>query len=157
MITYLAYIFTIVFLVGLDQYTKQLIVTYIPLNERLEIIPNFFNITHVRNTGAAWSMLEGQKLIFIVITIVAIIYFSYLLIKDKDKPFINKLCYLLIVSGAIGNFIDRLINSYVVDFLSFKLFGFYDFPVFNVADCFLTVGVSIYIIISIVEMSREKN
>ena len=139
MITYLAYIFTIVFLVGLDQYTKQLIVTYIPLNERLEIIPNFFNITHVRNTGAAWSMLEGQKLIFIVITIVAIIYFSYLLIKDKDKPFINKLCYLLIVSGAIGNFIDRLINSYVVDFLSFKLFGFYDFPVFNVADCFLTV------------------
>lgn len=157
MITYLAYIFTIIFLVGIDQYTKQLVVAYIPLNEHLEIIPNFFNLTHVRNTGAAWSMFEGQKQIFIVITIIAIIYFSYLLIKDRNKSFIYKLCYLLIVSGAIGNFIDRLTNSYVVDFLSFRLFGFYDFPVFNVADCFLTIGVFIYIILTILEMKHAKN
>lgn len=157
MITVLAYLFTIIFLVGLDQYTKQLVVAYIPEGSKLEIIPNFFNITYVKNTGAAWSMFEGQRTIFIVITIASVIYFSYLLIKEKDKPFINKLCYLLIIGGAIGNFIDRVFNAYVVDFLSFKLFGFYDFPVFNLADCFLTIGVFLFIILSLVEMKNAKN
>ena len=157
MVTILAYLFTIIFLVGLDQYTKQLVVAYIPEGSKLEIIPNFFNITYVKNTGAAWSMFEGQRSIFIIITIAAVIYFSYLLIKEKDKPFINKLCYLLIVGGAIGNFIDRVLNAYVVDFLSFKLFGSYDFPVFNLADCFLTIGVFLYIILSLVEMKNAKN
>lgn len=157
MITILAYLFAIIFLVGADQYTKLLVATYIPLNERLEVIPNFFNITHVRNTGAAWSLFEGQRSIFIIITVIAVIYFFYLLIKDKNKPFIYKVCYILVISGAIGNFIDRFINSYVIDFLSFRLFGFYDFPVFNIADCFLTIGFIIYIILSLVEMKNAKN
>ena len=79
MITILGYLFTIIFLVGLDQYTKNLIVTYIPEGKKLEIIPGFFNITYVKNSGAAWSMLEGQRTIFIIITVLAVIYFSYLL------------------------------------------------------------------------------
>ena len=156
MITILGYLFTIIFLVGLDQYTKNLIVTYIPEGEKLEIIPGFFNVTYVKNSGAAWSMLEGQRTIFIIITVLAVIYFSYLLIKEKDKPFIFKISYLLIIGGAIGNFLDRFVNAYVVDFLDFKFFG-YDFPVFNLADCFLTVGVFIYLIASLVEMKRAKN
>lgn len=156
MITILGYLFTIIFLVGLDQYTKNLIVTYIPEGEKLEIIPDFFNVTYVKNSGAAWSMLEGQRTIFIIITVLAVIYFSYLLIKEKDKPFIFKVSYLLIIGGAIGNFLDRFVNAYVVDFLDFKFFG-YDFPVFNLADCFLTVGVFIYLIASLVEMKRAKN
>lgn len=153
---YLVYLFVVLFLVCIDQYSKQVIVTYISLAEKREVIPDFFYITNVRNTGAAWSLFEGQKYLFVVITIGAIIGFSYLLLKDSKQPLINKVSYLLIIGGAIGNLIDRVINAYVVDFLDFYIFG-YDFPVFNLADVFLTVGVGLYLLSILLEYKHAKN
>lgn len=152
----LSYLFIIAFLVAADQFSKQVIVTYLPLNDKREIISNFFYLTNVRNNGAAWSMLEGKQLLFIIITIGAILLFSYLLFKKNNITKLEIISYLLIIGGAIGNLIDRVINNYVIDFLDFYIFG-YDFPVFNLADCFLTVGVFLYIVAAILESKSAKH
>lgn len=152
----LSSLFFVCLLVCIDQYSKLVVNAYISYGDKLEIIPKFFYLTNVRNTGAAWSMFEGQQLLFIAITIVAIIFFIYLLYKERNKALLTRICYLLIISGAIGNLIDRVTNSYVVDFLDFYIFG-YDFPVFNVADMFLTIGVIILIITILLENKHAKN
>lgn len=152
----LAYIFSIIFLVVADQYSKQVVISYLLLGEKKIVIPNFFDVTYVKNTGAAWSMMEGQQSIFIIISFLAVVGFCYLLIKDKSKFNLYKLSYLLIIGGALGNLIDRITLNYVIDFLDFNIFG-YDFPVFNIADSFITIGVFIYVILIILENKNAKN
>lgn len=152
----LIFLFIITFFVVADQFSKQVIVNYIELGTKKEIIPNFFYINHVRNSGAAWSMFEGQQTLFIIITALAIIYFGYMLFRTKYKSKIEMISYLLIIGGAIGNLIDRISFKYVVDFLDFYIFS-YDFPVFNIADSFLTIGVILYLLSIILENSNAKN
>lgn len=152
----LSYLFVVCLLVSLDQYTKNVITSSVNLFAKNEVIKDFFYITNVRNDGAAWSILKGQQIFFIIITVLAIIAFVYLLYKEKNKDLINVISYLLIISGAIGNLIDRIKNAYVVDFLDFYIFG-YDFPVFNVADIFLTCGVILLIISSLLEKKSANN
>lgn len=152
----LAYLFIISFLVAIDQYSKQIIATYINLGDLKEVIPDFFYLTNVHNTGAAWSIMEGEISAFIVITVGAILLFSYLLFFSKSKTKLETVSYLLVIGGAIGNFIDRINLNYVIDFLDFYIFK-YDFPVFNLADCFLTIGVGLYIISFILENRHAKN
>jgi len=135
---------SILLIVLLDQLTKQFIASSMNLRESIEVIKGFFYITSHRNEGAAWGILEGQMIILIFITIIAFALFYYLL---KEINFKEKLLYsiavTLLISGAIGNFIDRLFAGYVVDFLDFIIFG-YDFPTFNVADMALVIGVTIF-------------
>lgn len=153
---YLAYLFVIALLVCIDQYTKQIVITYLGIGEKLEIIPNLFYINHVRNTGAAWSLFDGQRTLFIIITILAVLGFSYLLFSKKENKLIIKISYLLIIGGAIGNLIDRISYGFVIDFLDFYIFN-YDYPVFNVADIFLVIGVILYFISIILENTNAKN
>lgn len=153
---YLAYLFVIALLVCIDQYTKQIVITYLGIGEKLEIIPNLFYINHVRNTGAAWSLFDGQRTLFIIITILAVLSFSYLLFSKKENKLIIKISYLLIIGGAIGNLIDRISYGFVIDFLDFYIFN-YDYPVFNVADIFLVIGVILYFISIILENTNAKN
>jgi signal peptidase II len=138
MITYLLIIAGLLFI---DQLTKTIVMRNMDLYQSIEIIPNFFSFTSHRNTGAAWSMMEGRMVFFYIITIIAVSIFLYFLIKDGD--IVNKKVYtyslLFIIAGALGNFIDRLIYKEVVDFLDFVIFK-YNFPVFNVADILLTLG-----------------
>ncbi len=133
-------------IVILDQVTKLIILNTVPYAHSIEVIPNFFDITHRVNTGAAWSILEGQMYMFYGITIVALIVFAYYF---KDVNFKSKKVYSLgisiLIGGTIGNFIDRLRIQGVVDFLDFNIFG-YDFPVFNVADAALNVGIFLFIL-----------
>ncbi len=106
----------------------------------VEIIKNFFYFTYARNTGAGWSILSGEMWILIIITIVSFAIFIYLL-KDFDLkkfPF-SSIGVALMLGGTLGNFIDRISQGFVVDFLDFIIFG-YDFPIFNVADICLVVG-----------------
>lgn len=135
---------TVLFLVILDQLTKQIIVSTMNLGESIEVIKGFFYITSHQNDGAAWGILEGQMIILIFITIISFVLFYYLL---KEIDFKEKLLYSiavsLLISGAIGNFIDRVLAGYVVDFLDFIIFG-YDFPTFNVADMALVIGVAVF-------------
>ena len=132
---------TACFLILLDQLSKNFIVNHFTLGESKEILSNFFNITSHRNRGAAWGILQDSRLFFIVVTIIFMAILSYYLFKQKGKlTIVDKLTFSLIYAGAIGNFIDRLTRHEVVDFLDFRIFG-YDFPIFNLADCFICVGV----------------
>ncbi|OLN22847.1 signal peptidase II [Domibacillus antri] len=124
----------------LDQWTKWLIVTSMEIGESVKVIEDVFHITSHRNRGAAWGMLEGQFWLFYIITIIvvaAIIYFMRT--EAKGKP-LMKTSLAILLGGAIGNFIDRLFRGEVVDFVQTFIFG-YHFPIFNIADAALTIGV----------------
>jgi len=132
----------LVLLAVLDQLTKIAATTYLQLHVRVKIVENFFYLTLSHNTGAAWSILEGQSMLFIVFAIAATGYIIYYLNTHKTINKWMKLSLIMIAAGAIGNVIDRIIYGYVIDFLDFYIFG-YDFPVFNFADSCITVGMFI--------------
>lgn len=140
----------------IDQLTKYIIVSKLELWEQISVIGNFFLITSHRNTGAAFSILEDQRWFFVVITIVVVIGIVWYL--QKVKKLGNKLLPLalsLVLGGALGNFLDRALTGEVVDFLQFN-FGSYTFPIFNIADSAIVVGVALIIYDSFREMSAEK-
>ncbi|KKB42289.1 signal peptidase II [Bacillus thermotolerans] len=139
----------------LDQWTKWLIVKSMEIGESIEIVRDFFYITSHRNRGAAWGMLEGQLWLFYIITVIVvagIIY--YMQTEAKDKPLI-KISLAFLLGGAIGNFIDRLFRKEVVDFLNTYIFS-YDFPIFNIADASLTIGVILLMAAMLIEDKKEK-
>ncbi len=133
-------------LVILDQVTKLIVSTNMTLFQSNPVIDGFFQLSYHINDGAAWSMFRGQMWLFYIITVLALGIFSYYF---KSVDFKNKKVYSigisLMIAGTIGNFIDRIRIQGVVDFLDFNIFG-YDFPVFNVADICLNVGVVLFII-----------
>ncbi len=153
---YAFYVLFVTILVIIDQYVKNLVVSNIELGKKIPLINNFFSLTHVRNYGAGFSILQNERVFLIVLSCVAIIVLSYLLIKAKKNDTLSIISYILIISGALGNLIDRVRLGYVVDFLDFKIFG-YDYPVFNVADSFITVGCFILIIMVILESKNAKD
>ncbi|WP_027963121.1 signal peptidase II [Halalkalibacillus halophilus] len=134
----------------LDQLTKWMVVEWMELRERIEIVPNFFHLTSHRNSGAAWGMLEDQMLLFYVVTVIVVGVIVYLMQSYKEGFHLLKLGLAFILGGAIGNFIDRVRIQEVVDFFDFQIIN-YNFPIFNIADMALTVGVIIVIIIILFE------
>ncbi len=140
----LIYLFLFVFLIVIDQVSKNLIDLRMNLYQSINVIPNFFDIHYVQNTGAAWSFLSDVswgQIFFKILTAVALIafVFYYLYVCKCGYKFM-RVAILFVIAGTIGNFIDRLSLNYVIDFLGFTLFNGYKFPVFNLADTFLTVG-----------------
>lgn len=136
----------IVCCIGIDQITKVIARTYLQPKGTISVIKNFFSFTYVENKGGAWGIFGGNLWLFIIITIGALGALFYLL-KDFDiqNNTLYSLSLTLIIAGAIGNFIDRIIFKYVTDFLDFYIFG-YDFPVFNFADICIVIGVGLLII-----------
>lgn len=136
-----------------DQLTKWLITIYIPYGTARPIIPDFFYISHVLNTGAAWGVMSDRTALLSVITIVACLLLLYLLVVSVNPWLTASL--VMVVSGAVGNLIDRVFRGEVVDFLSFH-FGSYDFPSFNVADVCITCG-CILLMIVVVFVAKDSN
>ena len=134
-------------LILIDRVSKHLIASRMLQGMEIELIPGFFSLTYVRNSGAGFSLLEGQRLFFIVITVAALALFGALWLRCREDERWEKLSYILILSGTVGNFIDRVASGSVVDFLDFIIFG-YDFPVFNFADICLTLGAFLFVILS---------
>ncbi|ADL53737.1 signal peptidase II [Clostridium cellulovorans] len=127
----------IIALVALDQVSKLMIINNVEVGEKIPVINDFFYITHHKNEGIAWSLLENKGYIFIPITIIVTVVLSYMIYKNKEKLF--RISLAVILSGAIGNLIDRLFLGSVTDFFEFH-FGSYVFPVFNVADICVVLG-----------------
>ena len=135
------YIFMALFALGivaLDQYTKYLTVANIPLGGHVDAIPGLFNFTYVQNTGAAWSSFEGMTWLFIAIfvlfTVVIVWEFSK---KRWGFTTFERWLIVAVYGGGLGNMVDRVRMGYVVDMVNLD---FMEFPVFNVADCFITCG-----------------
>ncbi|EIJ81570.1 lipoprotein signal peptidase [Bacillus methanolicus PB1] len=139
------------FVILLDQITKWLIVKKMELGESIEIIENFLYITSHRNRGAAWGILQGQLWFFYAITVIVIIGIVYYIQKAAKGKLLLGVSLGLMLGGAIGNFIDRVFCKEVVDFIQTFIFK-YNFPVFNIADSALVIGV----ILLMLQMFREE-
>lgn len=142
----------------IDIITKNLIKSKLMLYDAVPVIDGFFNIVYVLNPGAAFSFLHDmnesyRRLFFITVTIIAIFVVLYIFAREKSK--INTAGFALILSGAIGNLIDRIIIGKVVDFLDFY-YKTYHFPAFNVADSCITIGVAL-IIIDMLFFSKKRD
>jgi len=142
-------------IIGFDQLTKWIIVKFMDFGESIPVIENLFYITSHRNQGAAWGILQGQMWFFYLITVIVIIFIIYYLQKYAKGRVLYGISLALMLGGAVGNFIDRLFRKEVVDFIDVKIFG-YDFPIFNIADSSLTIGVILLIIAMFLEERKEK-
>lgn len=129
----------------LDMVSKYIVSKLLIVNESVMIIKNFFNITYVRNTGAAFSIFSGNTFLVMIISFMIIMGIILYIRKNKPSNKIEKISYSLILGGAIGNFIDRVIYGYVRDFIEIDIFG-WDYPIFNLADVFVVVGVILLVI-----------
>ncbi len=127
----------IIFCITADQSSKYFIVNNIEYQKSTAVIDRFFYITNIRNTGAAWSILENGRYFFLILTPIIVAVLVYFLYKMDGR--LIKTALSLIIGGAAGNFIDRLLIGSVVDFLEFH-FGTYIFPIFNIADCCVVIG-----------------
>ena len=138
------FFFSILF-IFIDQLSKGLANLYMNLNQSIELIPSFLNLTYVNNTGAAFSILSGNSWLFIIIAIISLNIIYLFFIKDKKLNNLEIGTYSLLIGGIIGNLIDRILYGYVIDFLDFNIFGF-DFAIFNIADSFIVISVVLLII-----------
>ena len=145
------------FVIALDQWIKWLVVKNMTLGEQIMIWDPYFALLSHRNRGAAWGMLQGQIGFFAVVTVIVIAAIIYYFHKEaKGKP-IFQVGLMLLLGGAIGNFIDRLWKGEVVDFVDVLIpIVNYDFPIFNIADAALTIGVVVVILFILQEERAEK-
>lgn len=135
-------------LVALDQFTKYLAIEYLKNGESIPLIQGVLELHYLENKGAAFGMLQGQKAFILFVGLVFLAVVIFCLIKLPDKPKFNKLYFILgaMTAGGVGNMIDRVRFDYVVDFIYFSLI---DFPIFNMADIYVTLSVIAFFIVII--------
>lgn len=124
----------------IDQLVKLAIGFGIDLNTSFVVIKNFFNLSNVHNYGAAFSILYGNRIFLIIVSIFALVFVYYFMLKNKELSKLDIAIYSLLIGGILGNMFDRIVYGYVVDFFDFHIFG-YDFPVFNIADICIVISV----------------
>lgn len=144
-------IWILVICLFIDQLIKNIIINFLSIGESINIINNFFSITYVRNSGAAFSILESNTILLIIISVLVLIFIFKYISKDN----LSNLEYVLygVLSGGIcGNLFDRVVYKSVIDYLDFNIFG-YNFPIFNFADILIVVSMFLIILI----MKDDKN
>ncbi|WP_243646728.1 signal peptidase II [Melghiribacillus thermohalophilus] len=153
--TVLYYYIIALAMIALDQWTKWLIVRHMEIGDQIMLIENFLYITSHRNQGAAWGILQGQMWFFYIVTVIVLVFVIYFLQKyGKEQPLLG-VSLGLILGGAIGNFIDRLFRKEVVDFIDVYIFS-YNYPIFNVADSALVVGVILIVILTFLDEQKKR-
>lgn len=136
-----------------DQITKILISIFFHVGEKFTLLKNFFSLYFVENYGAAWSIFSGKVYFLILASIIAlIIIYRYMYNFQTNKR--NNIAFGFIIGGILGNLIDRIFLGYVRDFLAFKIIN-YNYPVFNLADSFIVIG--IFLLIIAVTKGEDKN
>ena len=128
----------------LDQFSKIIVSIKLTVNSSLKVIPNFFTLQYLENSGAAWTLLNGRLTILVLCSVLSLLIIYRYMYNFKNN-FRNNMAFGLLMGGIIGNLIDRLFLGYVRDFLAFRIFN-YNYPVFNLADTFIVVGVILLII-----------
>ncbi|MDT2811122.1 signal peptidase II [Enterococcus asini] len=149
----ISYLIVAALLVVCDQLVKYWVVSNLSLGEAMNVIPNVFSLTYYQNSGAAWSILQGQMWFFAIVTFVAVPLCIWLLWKNRRGSKFYSLALGLVIAGALGNFIDRMRLGYVVDMFQTD---FMNFPIFNVADMCLTIGVVMVFIYALFEERFER-
>ena len=144
-------ILSIIFII-IDQVSKIIVVNNLTNNKSIEVIKSFFYLTYTNNKGAAFSILTGRRILLILVALIVIGVLIYYVRKNKIEGKVNKIALSLVIGGSIGNLIDRILRGAVVDFIDVKIFG-YNFPIFNLADTFIVIGVFLLII----EMFRKEH
>lgn len=139
-------ILSVLLLIGVDQFTKYLAVTRLQGKSPFILIPKVFEFAYVENRGMAFGMLENQRWFFILLTSILVIAIGIAYLRVPQRPRLRVLRFILVLleAGAVGNLIDRIFQGFVTDFLSFSLINF---PVFNVADCYVVVSVILLFIL----------
>ena len=154
MISYILAILCAVVFLSADQITKYFVSTDFALGESREFLNGFIDLVYIHNRGGAWGIMYGKTLVLVIITAIMLFVCTFVLIKMRE----NKLLFWavsLVLSGGIGNMIDRIFrDGNVVDFLHFEFFP--TFPVFNVADCAVVIGAGLLILYFIIDMVKEK-
>jgi len=141
----------IVFII--DQISKIFIVNMFSIGESIKVIPNILYITYINNSGAAWGILKDQVLLLIIISFLVILYIIKLINESNSLILNNKVAFGILLGGILGNFIDRMIYGHVIDFIDIYIFN-YDFPIFNISDSAIVIGMFIIIYDMIVKGDR---
>ncbi len=141
-------------LIMADQLTKYIAVVHLKDKPAISIIPDVLELSYLENRGAAFGMLQNQKIFFVFVAVIILAVIGYVLFKmpEKKKYAALHVLLVLIASGAVGNLIDRLRLDYVVDFISFVLIHF---PIFNVADIYVTVATTILVLLLLFYYKEE--
>lgn len=145
-----------VVLIAIDQVTKYLTLEYLKPISSVVLIENILSLTYVENRGAAFGILQNARWVFILFTAIAVVGILYFKFRHSPKGLTINSALCLVTSGAIGNLIDRVFRGYVVDMIEVT---FIDYPVFNVADCFVVVGavmLAIYILFIYKEPKNDE-
>lgn len=145
---------SIIFIV-IDQIIKYVVSQLIPFNTNITIIDHVFYLTNVHNDGAAFSILSGNVLLLILMTIISLVVIYFLFIKDQTISKIESVCISMLLGGVIGNFLDRIIHGYVIDYLETIIIS-YHFPIFNFADICIVLGIIGIMLINIYNQKKEK-
>lgn len=143
-------LFSVIFLL-IDQISKGFVNLYMNVNESIKLF-NLLSLTYVHNTGAAFSMLEGARWLFIILGIIALNVIFIFFIKDKKLNNFEIITYSLLLSGILGNLIDRFLYGYVIDFIDVNILNF---AIFNFADSFMVIGV-ILLMIGMIKCKNTK-
>lgn len=150
-------IFIISFIVlFIDRVIKILVKNFLKLNLKNAIINNFFYLTYCQNKGAAFSIFNGKVFMLILLTLVFLFFIFYFIKREKTLNNYKSMIYGLLIGGVLGNFIDRIIYGYVVDYLDFKIMN-YDFAIFNFADMMIVVSVILLLFDKGVDNYGRKN
>lgn len=150
----LLYYVIAVAVIAVDQLTKYLVVIQMEQGQSIELISGFLYLTSHRNAGAAFGILQGQMWLFYIATVIVVGVIVYMIITQAKESRFFGISLGLVLGGAIGNFIDRLLEGEVVDFIDVFIFT-YNFPIFNVADSALVIGVGMMMIYFILEEKRQ--
>ncbi|MBQ2287364.1 MAG: signal peptidase II [Lachnospiraceae bacterium] len=153
---YIKALISTIVLVLFDQWTKLMVLTHIKPISSVSLIRGVLSFTYHENRGAVWGIMQGQIPVLIVTTIVilAVVLFIYFKIPDSRKYIWLRIVSVLLISGAIGNFIDRIFRHYVVDFIYFELINF---PIFNVADIYVCVAAGLLILVSLIVYKEDSD
>lgn len=131
----------------LDQWTKYLVKTNLFYGESISIIDGFFNLVFIKNDGAAWNIMSGQRLILVLISSLILLFLILKGYEFFSAKKIHRIAYGMLLGGISGNLVDRILTGKVIDFLDFQI-GTYHYPSFNIADACICVAVILYFITS---------